>query len=136
MKKIIITGAFLMAAFFVKAQSTSEILKSDVVEVVDGSFVYDDFQNVKSNGNSVNISAHVEAPEDIISRDNFVRLSGTIIDETIADLYDENAEIDSAEETEEPDIELNFIMTADGINISIISKEETKTIVHKWSDLL
>ena len=100
MKKIIITGAFLMAAFFVKAQSTSEILKSDVVEVVDGSFVYDDFQNVKSNGNSVNISAHVEAPEDIISRDNFVRLSGTIIDETIADLYDENAEIDSAEETE------------------------------------
>lgn len=136
MKKIIITGAFLMAAFFVKAQSTSEILKSDVVEVVDGSFVYDDYQNVKSNGNSININAHVEASEDMISRDNFVKLSGSIIDETIAGLYDENAEIDSAEETAEPDIQLNCFMTPAGINISIISKEETKTIVHKWSELL
>ena len=140
MKKIMISAVLLFVTLLSNAQSVEEELKSDVIIIEDGKFIYNDLTMVNLKDENHQISIHVEASSNgFISRDNFVYLASSFTSETINELIgnDESATSEDLEEiTGKADIVVNCYMTKVGMQIETTTNEGTKKVTHKWADLL
>lgn len=136
MKKITL---LLLIAFFQvsNAQDYIEKLKKEVVEMKDGKFIINDMTLVTINENNVfQVLVHCESPETIISRDNFVYIAATIINDELSNFGEaQNEDLD--EITGTPDVLINCYMTKTGIQIDRKSEiRGNSKITRKWIDLL
>ena len=151
MKKILLLGIAMLVLFSVSAQSEKKDyvkeLKKEVVEIVDGQYVYSTYFLMKTakNSNNVQIKIYSTAPQTIMSRDNFVMYTTSIftmytIAEAIMLFATEDFELDDLIEKEidepigEVDMSLLITMTKNGVQITRSSSEGKENITMTWDE--
>lgn len=143
MKKAILFGSILY--FFAAASSwgqtsKAELLK-DIVKVVGSKMTSNDYTLVTfSNGNSLQVKAYAEAPATgLISRDNFIALTTTIVASTIEELTkeDEGAKTkDLSAVIGNPDITIKTFVAKEGVQVEVTTSEGVNRNTIAWDDLL
>ena len=141
MKKKVLFIAVLMFFYvsYTQAQSYQAKLMKDMVTIANNKMTADDYTIITySNGNSLQVKSHAEAPaQGIISRDNFVAMF-TYLTTT---MIDEMKKVDADATTKDldeiignADVEINCFMAKGGIQVETKSSEGTERNTMKWED--
>jgi hypothetical protein len=137
MKKIIITGFFVLSAMLCSAQKEAQLAK-EIVTISNGKMNFDEFYIASHKGESSQIKIHAEITDNgFMSRDNFVYWTGVSVQDVLEGILDENAVTEMVDEiTGSADITLNMYYSKTGVQMELdIAGEKTKTML-KWSELL
>lgn len=143
MKKAIQFSIFILLVIltpmFVMSQASQADLVKDLVKVVNGKMIITDYELLKqSDGTSIQIKAHCEAPATgVISRDYFVQLFSILTYEAIDGMKsdDKSTTKTLAELIGNPDVEINAYMNKSGVQFEIKTSEGTNRKTMEWAEL-
>lgn len=139
MKKVIalvlLSGCFTLKAF-TQTKTTSEELLSDIITITDNKYKMDIYQLVtNADGTTMQVKAHSEAPQSVISRDQFVYYSTSIMSSTVDGYIPETSSVQDLDELiGNPDIEINLFMSKNGLQIETKGSSGTNRYTKKWDD--